>query len=168
MKKNLFSIIVLVLLIQSLGMSQDFKSAAGLRLGSPTSVSYKTFISENSALEGYIGLRNYGFTNFINISAAYQIHKDLEVEEIENLQWYYGFGGNLYLWTFDLGSGTTSFGVSAYAGLSYTFEDTPINVSVDWVPTFFINGRDGYANGFGGTYGSLAVRYILNSNSEND
>lgn len=166
--RRAISVLVFVFALQNISICQDFNSAIGLRLGNPVSATYKTFISESSALEGYVGFRNFLGANFINLSAAYQIHKDLEVEEVDNLQWYYGAGGNVYLWTFDFGDATTSFGVSGYIGLSYTFEETPINVSVDWIPTFFINGQEGFARGFGGGYGSLAVRYILNRNSKND
>jgi hypothetical protein len=43
--------------------------------------------------------------------------------------------------------------------LDYKFPDTPLNLSLDWAPTFFIGGYD--AN-FAGSLGSLAVRYVLN------
>lgn len=168
--KRVISVLILIFVLQNISFSQDFNSAVGLRLGYPVSATYKTFISESSALEGFAGFRSFFGASFINLSAAYQIHKDLDFEEIENLQWYYGFGGNVYFWTFDFGSSanSTTFGASGYLGLSYTFENTPINVSADWVPTFFINGQEGYARNFNGGYGSLAVRYIFNSKPKND
>ena len=43
-------------------------------------------------------------------------------------------------------------------GLQYTFDDVPVNVSLDWVPTVFLTG---YISGAGLGYGSLAVRYVL-------
>ena len=45
-------------------------------------------------------------------------------------------------------------------GLDYKFDNTPINISADWVPTIYIGS--GYLSGFGGGYGALAVRYTLN------
>jgi hypothetical protein len=42
--------------------------------------------------------------------------------------------------------------------LDYAFEDTPINISIDWIPTLAFNG---YLRGFGGGYGNIGVRYIL-------
>lgn len=158
MKKVLFSLISCLFLTTGL-MAQDFDSAVGLRLGQPTSVSYKKFISETNALEGYVGFRSFTGASFITASAAYQIHKD--IDEVDGLQWYYGAGGSVFLWTLDFGDGTTSFGVQGYIGLSYTFDGTPINLSVDWIPTLFINGVSGFGNGFGGGYGTFAVRYVL-------
>lgn len=152
------------MLLSQVSYSQDFDSAVGLRFGYPLSVTYKTFISETAALEGYVGYRNYaGSVSFFNINAAYQIHQD--IEDVDQLQWYYGGGGNIAFWSGDFLDRNTSIGISGYAGLSYTFPDIPLNLSIDWVPTFFINGNAGFANGFSAGYGSLAARYVLSSDS---
>jgi len=144
-------------------IAQDFDSAVGLRLGYPTSVTYKKFISETNALEAYAGYRSFVGASFVTVSGAYQIHKD--IESVDRLQWYYGGGASVYLWSVDFGSGSTSIGLQGYLGLSYTLNNTPVNFSVDWIPTFFINGLEGYGRGFGGGYGTLAVRYVLGSDS---
>ncbi len=141
--------------------AQDFNSAVGLRLGFPWSVTYKKFISESNALEGYAGIRPFGAgINLITANGAYLIHQDVEGEGIEGLQWYYGGGAGAYFWT-GFGSSSTSLGISGYIGASYTLKSNPINISLDWVPTFFINGVTGFGSGFAGGYGNLAVRYIL-------
>jgi len=44
-------------------------------------------------------------------------------------------------------------------GLDYTFKKSPINVTIDWTPTFFING---YTSGLGTRFGGLGIRYTLN------
>lgn len=144
--------------------AQDFKSAVGLRFGYPYSASYKVFLSETNAVEAYAGLRPYIGGSWIAANGAYLIHKDLDIEEIdlENLQWYYGFGAGVQRVGFTgLGLGSsTFFNVSGYLGLSYTFDDIPLNISVDWVPTVFLNGFEGL-NTFGAGYGALAARYVL-------
>ena len=56
-------------------------------------------------------------------------------------------------------STTTSFGIQGYLGLDYAFEDIPLNITADWIPTIFLNG---FGSGFGAGYGTLGVRYILN------
>ncbi|MFZ1257293.1 MAG: hypothetical protein WAR77_13120, partial [Saprospiraceae bacterium] len=53
---------------------------------------------------------------------------------------------------------SSSFGLSGCLGLDYKFADYPINLSADWIPTFFING---FGDGFGAGYGALAVRYVF-------
>ncbi len=160
MKKIVFVLAALFCLSFS-AEAQDFKSAVGLRLGYPLSASYKTFLNESAAVEAYVGFRSFSFVgSFLSVSGAYQIHKD--IGEVKNLQWYYGGGASVFLWSFKnsfIGNeSSTSLGLQGYIGLSYTLEDTPINFSIDWIPTFFLGG---YSSGFGSGYGSLAVRYVL-------
>ncbi len=160
-----FSLIFVIVTFFSLSaFAQDFKSAVGVRLGYPFSVSYKTFISETNALEAYVGFRGYsGVANWISINAAYQIHSDLDIADLDGLQWYYGFGAGAQFWSYNFdASGSTTFSLSGYLGLQYTLADTPVSITVDWVPTFFIGDSSyGAFNSFGGGYGALAVRYVL-------
>lgn len=141
--------------------AQDYGSAVGLRFGYPLSVSYKTFISESSAVEGYVGFRGYGSFNWISINGAYQIHND--IESVEGLQYYYGGGAGVQFWSYDfIEEGSTTFSISGYLGLQYTFADAPVSLTVDWVPTFFLGDNFGAGfNSFGAGYGALAARYTL-------
>lgn len=166
--KNLLRLIALTLCLcftyQSEAVAQDYKSAVGLRLGYPWALSYKTFISESSAIEAYVGYRGYSSFNWITINGAYQIHND--ISSVDGLQWYYGAGAGVQLWNSDFfDSGETTFTISGYLGLQYTFADAPISVTADWVPTLFLG--DGFGTGgFGGGYGNLAVRYVLGGNAK--
>ncbi|MCP9236820.1 hypothetical protein [Lewinella sp. JB7] len=142
--------------------AQQYKSAIGVRLGYPLSASFKTFVSESNAVEVYVGYRGYsGAANWVSINGAYQVHQDIDA--VDGLEYYYGGGVGAQFWSYKFGeSGSTTFSVSGYLGLQYTFEDTPVSVSADWVPTFFIgDSRYGAFNSFGGGYGALAVRYVL-------
>lgn len=146
--------------------AQPYTTAVGLRLGYPSSITAKHFLSENGALEGYLGTRGYLGLRWYNLSAAYLHHFPLEIEEIENLNWYVGGGASAFLWSYDLGfygggSGfsSTTLGVQGYIGLDYTFGDIPLNLTLDWSPTLFVG--NGYFGGFGAGYGSLGVRYLL-------
>lgn len=142
--------------------AQTYNSAIGLRLGYPTSLSYKTFLSEKAAFEGILGFRSNSVGwRWIAIGAAYQVHNP--INGVAGLQWYYGGGASLYLWSFDddvffEDESNVSFGIQGYLGLDFKIPNAPINLSLDWVPTFFIGG---YGSGFGADYGSLSVRYTL-------
>ena len=140
--------------------AQNYKLAAGLRLGYPTSASLKYFMSETSALEAYVGTRGYSGYRWYNVSGAYLYHK--EISGVDGLQYYFGAGASIFFWNFDTIFGergsTTSIGLQGYAGLDYTFADAPVNITVDWIPTFFLNG---FGSGLGGGYGTLGVRYII-------
>ena len=154
MRTKVFSVLVMLFMIAAVSQAQDYNASAGLRLGYPWAVSYKKFVSSSSAFEAFAGFRGYsGFNNVLNIGLLYQIHKD--IDSVDRLKWYYGFGGNL-----SLGGGYSSIGISGNIGLDYSFSDAPVNISLDWVPTFIL-GKASY-NGFGGDFGGLTARYILN------
>jgi hypothetical protein len=139
----------------------EYKSAVGLRLGSPFSASYKQFLGERGAVEGFVGFRGWPGYSSVSINALYQYHSP--IPNVDGLRWYAGGGAGVYFyswksnWTGDTG-GSTSLGILGVIGLDYKFEDLPINLSIDWMPSFFING---YGEGFSGGYGALGVRYVL-------
>lgn len=159
MKTRFFTLLIALFFVASESQAQDYKSAIGLRLGSPLSVSYKTFISDKGAFEGVAGFRSYVGYSWFNVGAYYQHHND--ISSVGGLRWYYGAGANIYFWSFDSGitGSSTSIGISGVLGLDYKFSDIPLNLSVDWIPTFFVNG---YGDRFGAGYGALAARYVLN------
>jgi hypothetical protein len=141
--------------------SQNYKSAIGLRLGYPVSVTYKHFISDPGAIEVFAGFRTWEFYSWINIGGLYQHHNP--ISGVDGLQWYFGGGASVFFWNYknnfaDSGS-NTSVGILGVLGLDYKFDSAPVNLSVDWVPTFFVNG---YGSGFGGGYGAFSARYTLN------
>lgn len=169
MRKFIFAFALLMLCAMADLRAQEYQSAIGARLGYPLSLSYKTFVGGSSnAVEvfaNYRSARNVfgssGWTRF-GVGGAYQVHNNLE-NVTDNLFWYYGGGATVYFWSYGDAAGfadeaTTSFGIQGYLGLDYKFENSPVNVSLDWVPTFFING---YVNGFGYSSGALAIRYTL-------
>ena len=141
--------------------AQDFGSAIGLRFGYPLSVSYKNFLDQSSAVEVYAGLRGWGNYRWFSINGAYQVHND--ITEVYGLQWYYGGGLGVQFWSYDfVEESSTTLSLSGYLGLQYTFADTPVTFSLDWVPTVFIGKTLGNGfNRFGAGYGALAARYIL-------
>ena len=160
MKKYVFLIPLLLIGWLSVGQAQTYKSAIGARLGYPLSATYKTFLNENSALEVFAGTRGFSGYRWISVSGAYQIHKPFSKSNVDGLNFYYGAGASVYFWSFDLDldESTTTFGLQGYLGLDYSLKNTPINLTVDWIPTFFVGG---FGAGFGAGYGSLGVRYIL-------
>ena len=145
--------------------AQSYKSSAGLRMGYPVAGTYKTFINEDTALEGIIGFGSYSrYVSYTNIRAAYLKHQNLEIESITNLQWYYGGGAGAFIWSYNDNyfgerESNVAFGISGYLGVEYTFEDIPLSISLDWAPTFIL-GR--FGGGLGAGYGALAARYVIN------
>lgn len=165
MKKLLITILMIAGFFINENQAQEYNSAVGLRLGVPTSISYKTFINSTNAVELFGGIRSRKSYTQIDVSAGYLFHNDLE--EVDNLDWYYGVGAGVAVFNYDdafVGDkGGVSISALGFIGLEYTFSDLPLSASVDWVPRFYIGGQ---ASGFGAGYGALAVRYILNRSGE--
>lgn len=166
MKKLIFKSLLLstvMLFCLADGKAQDYKFAAGIRLGVPVSLSLKARLSEGNMFEAALGYRNYSGWNWTNISGTYSKYNSLE-DVTEGLNWYYGGGASVYFWTYDdnlfFGDefNNTSFGLHGTVGLDYKFPNKPFNVSIDYLPTYFFNS---YVSGFGGGYGALAVRYTI-------
>lgn len=167
MKKSLFkSLLASVLFIFGVTSlsAQDYKLAVGARLGVPLSASVKTKIGEGKMIEASLGYRStsrnfsYDYTR-VNISVNYQMYTPLE-DVLEGLHYYYGGGISAYFWTYEFSSdyNSTTFGFQANVGLDYKFDGKPVNVSLDYMPSFFFGGVIG---GFGAGYGALAIRYTI-------
>ena len=161
MKKAVLLIVLgLGILASQEASAQDYHNAIGLRLGYPLAVSYKHYLSEKNAFEIYAGTRGFSSYRWTNVSAAYQIHNPLGSS---GLKWYFGAGATVLFYSFGDGfigtsESSTAIGVQGYLGLEYTLGDTPLNFTLDWVPTYLFTG---YGNGFGADGGSLGVRYVL-------
>ena len=140
--------------------AQNYKFAAGLRLGYPSAASIKLFVSENHALEVYAGTIGFSFTGSRSVSGAYQVHSN-PISGLGGLKWYTGVGVTVFLDDSPLDNIAPSlYGLQSYAGLEYVFDDIPLSISVDWIPTYLLS--DELSNiGFSGDYGTLAVWYII-------
>ncbi len=141
--------------------AQDYKSAIGAKLGYGLVASYKTFLNEKSAVDIFGGIRWGG----IAAGAYYEIHKP--IKSVERLKWYWGGGASFTTWDYGY-AGYDSYyelGVSGVLGLDYSFDDYPVNVSVDWAPTIVLVDSYDYPFGslsrFRSGYGAFSVRYIL-------
>ena len=149
------------------------KLAVGIRLGSPWSLSGKFSPGDtDNALEAFIGYRRrggillgFGWSR-VSIGALYEIHKPLEIDDFEGLQYYFGGGASALFYSYDDGLfglddnySSTSFGLLAVGGLNYTFPDSPINLSIDWMPRIYLG--NGYETGLGFGYGAISARYVL-------
>lgn len=158
MKKLLLSFLILLGFVSSELMAQEYQSAVGIRAGFPWAASYKTFISNEAAIEVVAGITNYSASSALQVSGAYQKHADLL--DVTGLEWYFGAGASVGIWSYDAGhtgsEGKTSIGVQGYVGTSYTFSDFPINLTLDFVPNLNIFGGKRFTPLFG-----LGIRYVF-------
>lgn len=152
---------LLLLTIHSL-KAQEYSTSVGARLGYPVSASLKHFLNDKGAVEVYAGTRGWASYRWYHVSGGYQFHKP--IRSIDNLSYYFGGGASVFFWNYDFeflleDYSSTSIGAQGYLGLDYSFEDAPINLSLDWIPTIYFGSA--FTTGFSGGFGSLSVRYIL-------
>lgn len=157
MRTKVLFMFCFLMAVSFVGNAQDYKSAIGGKLGYGLVASYKKFLSEKAGIDIFGGIHWGGS---IMGGVNYSIHKD--IKSVEDLRWYYGAGANFFSWA--AGSYTwAEVGVSGNIGLEYTFKDIPLNLSVDYVPTFIVYDTDDFDNvrRFRSGYGALTARYIL-------
>lgn len=168
MKKLAFFLIVFALLLSTGIQAQgDYKSAVGGRIGTPIAGSIKHFITDVGALEGYAGFRGAGVSYYsgvnFTVGAMYQHH--FPIGDIEGFKWYVGGGALIQFYSYDDGFvndkdySSTGIALNGVGGVDYKFRNIPLNLSADWMPTFFLNKT--YYSNFGAGYGGIAARYTF-------
>ncbi len=161
MKTKILAIILIVFLVTSVSKAQDYKSAIGGKLGYGLIATYKTFLNESSAVDVFGGIRWGGF-----VAGAYYL-KHMPIPSVDNLKWYWGAGGSFTTWNYGYVGYNRYYelGISGVVGLDYTFDDIPLNLSIDWAPTIVVADSWDYPYGnynrFRAGYGAISARYIL-------
>lgn len=130
--------------------SSDYKTALGVKFY-PGAISLKHFVSDKTALEGIAYFWNRGS----RITGLYEIHGDLE--NAGGLKWYIGPGVHVGFYSNKYYAGGTYIGLDGVIGLDYKIKSAPINLSLDWQPSF----EFGDGAGFSGNWGGLAIRYVF-------
>lgn len=152
----LTSVLCVVTFAQAQSNGSTYRTALGIKFW-PGGITIKHFVGNNKALEGiaYFWERGFRFTGL------YEIHGD--INGAPGLKWYVGPGAHIggysepwYRGNHYYDDGDISFGVDGVLGLDYKISGAPINLSIDFQPSFeLLNG--GYFSGWGG----LGIRYTF-------
>lgn len=143
------SLCIAFLAISLSSSAQVYQQAGGIRIGPSTpaikaGLSYKYFLSETSAVEGILSLKDG-----IGFCGLFEIHHPLT---LPNLQWLYGLGAYV-----SGARGKTLVGLAGIIGLDYKFESLPINLTLDYKPELNLSEKlylEGSTVGF-------SVRYVF-------
>jgi hypothetical protein len=154
MKKIILTVIIIVS-IAGIAGAQEYKTGIGLRGGPYTGLTLKHFLSEKAAIEGLLQTRWSGF----EVTALYELH-NYKAFDVDRLNWYYGFGA--HIGSYDAkyvpwGSTGSVIGIDGILGIEYNFSEAPINIGLDWKPSFNIVGD----TNFRPDGGALSIRYIF-------
>ncbi|MDI3526616.1 MAG: hypothetical protein PWR03_799 [Tenuifilum sp.] len=129
-------LVLSTLLLSTLALNaQDYKTGIGLRGGYPSGVTFKHFFAQKTAVEGIL---SFGWGG-IGVTGLYQLHNS--IPDAAGLRWYYGAGAHFATANpdknnpFEGTSGSKVFlGADGVVGLEYTFNEAPINLSLDVMP----------------------------------
>ena len=155
MRKNILFLFALLIGLYSQAQhrktgSQSYQTALGVKVWDGGGISLKHFVSNNNALEG-IG---YFWNQGVRITGLYEIHGP--ISGAAGLKWYIGPGAHIGFYNTKFGDGSF-IGIDGVLGLDYKFNGAPINISLDWQPSF----EFGDARGFVGSWGGLGIRYTF-------
>jgi hypothetical protein len=138
---------------QDFNKSSTYTTALGVKFY-PGAISLKHFVDNTVALEGIGSFWDYGF----RVTGLYEFHYD--IRDVQGLKWYIGPGVHVGFYNnLDNHGGATSFGIDGVLGLDYKFTGAPINMSLDWQPSFEFGNN--FNNGFAGNWGGLGIRYTF-------
>jgi hypothetical protein len=155
MRRSFIALVCSVLCFQATAQSHSMKgssyeTALGVKVWDGGGISLKHFFSRNNAGE-FIG---YFWNHGARITALYEIHGP--ISGAAGLKWYIGPGVHIGFYNTKYGDGTFA-GIDGVLGLDYKFNGAPINISLDWQPSFeFGEGR-----GFYGNWGGLGIRFTF-------
>ena len=136
--------------------SNPYKKAIGVKMY-PSAITYKQFNQQNKAVEilGYFTLDGF--------RATVLFEKYSPIADVDNLSWYIGYGGHLGLWSEEWKksnpnhSAGIALGVDGILGLDYKIKNAPLNLSIDWQPSFNFVGSSYFESGWAG----IGVRYTF-------
>lgn len=155
-KKVFLVFFILLIVISSQAQSKStnsssYRTALGVKVWDGGGISLKHFFNgTNNAGEliGYFWSRGARFTGL------YEIHGNFA--DAAGLKWYIGPGAHIGFYNSKYGDGAFA-GIDGVIGLDYKFRGAPINMSIDWQPSF----EFGDNRGFYGNWGGLGIRYTF-------
>lgn len=158
--KKILTVLVLVTAVAGASFGQangsSYQTALGVKFY-PGAISIKHFTTSKTALEGLASFWNYG----ARFTGLYEIHGD--IEGAEGLKWYVGPGAHIGFWNSDWKNRYpyrdhgVQIGVDGVLGLDYKISGAPLNLSLDWQPSFTFTGYSYFEGGWGG----FAIRYTF-------
>jgi hypothetical protein len=132
----------------------SYQTALGVKVWDGGGITLKHFFNDKHAGEliGYFWRRGFRLTGL------YEIHGNFS--NAGGLRWYIGPGAHIGFYNYNDGNNRidgTYIGVDGVLGLDYKFKEAPINLSLDWQPSF----EFGDGLGFSGSWGGLGIRYTF-------
>lgn len=163
MKRLIMAVIVLTAFAQGAtaqAKGSSYKTALGVKFYPGGGVTLKHFVKNNAALEGIA----YFWRDGMRITGLYEFHFD--ISGAPGLKWYVGPGAHIGFWNDRWRRDYPNYrrsvvGIDGVLGLDYKFNGAPINMSIDWQPSFEFGDYGERYGGFSGSWGGFAIRYTF-------
>jgi hypothetical protein len=127
-----------------------YQTAIGVK-GFPFGVDFKTFVGRRGRAIELIGYFSDGF----RLTGLYEFHGKLNAPG--NIKWYLGFGAHGGYYEKGEEEGISA-GFDGVIGLDYKFPRMPLNLALDWQPSFeTVTPKTEFEAGRGG----LAIRFAF-------
>jgi hypothetical protein len=141
---------------QDFNTSSEYSTAVGVKFLHGAGVTFKHFLNDKAALEGIA----FWGAGSLRVTGLYELHFD--INELDGLKWYVGPGAHIGFYQSaaikNTSNNSSSFiGIDGVLGLDYKIKGAPLNVSLDWQPTF----EFGQGGGFVGSLGGFGLRYTF-------
>lgn len=147
---GMLTLVIFITTATAQSKGRTYTTALGVKFLDGAGITLKHFISERDALEGIGFFWNQG----TRITGLYELHYD--INGAPGLKWYVGPGVHIGFYNTKNGGGSWA-GIDGVLGLDYKINNAPLNLSIDWQPSFeFGTGR-----GFTGNWGGFGVRYTF-------
>lgn len=132
-----------------------YRTALGVKIW-PGAITIKHFIKDDVALEGLAYFWNYGF----RATGLYEWHGD--INNAPGLKWYIGPGAHIgfydndWKYRYPERDKGIDLGIDGVLGLDYKIKGAPINLSLDWQPSFTLVSHTDFRS-----WGGLGVRFTF-------
>lgn len=139
---------------QNVNGQSSYQTGIGLRGGTILGLSVKQFVTDDIAVEGFAGYRDFGFQ--AGVLAEYDFNLGLHSD-------FHGIiGGGAHYGVYNLSeegsvSESQTVGVDAIVGLEFASEEVPLAIAVDLKPEYDFGGLN---PGFTGAVGGFTIRYL--------
>ena len=156
--KRFVALLALVALLtvnraEAQSMGSSYRTAVGVKFW-PGALTVKHFIRDDRALEGLFSFWGHGF----RFTGLYEIHGNFA--DAQGLKWYVGPGAHVGFYDYHDDHNHhidgVYIGIDGVLGLDYKFNGAPINISIDWQPSFEFGEYVGFAH-----YGGIGFRYTF-------
>lgn len=147
---------IVVFAAQAQKNNDSYQQALGVKFY-PGGITYKNFSTSKKAFEG-IG---YFWKDGFRATGLIEFYGD--IKNAPGLRWYAGPGAHIGFWNnewrdrYPNRNDGVAIGLDAVLGLDYKFNGAPINMSIDWQPSFNVIGYNYFEGGWGG----VSLRYII-------